>query len=270
MTETYNTIMIGNPGVGKSTLLNMLLGVAAFKSGGSDDGLGVTSALQVYKNSDGITFIDTPGLADVKRREQAAKEIERALKLEPQARYRIVFVTTLLNGRVLPQDLATIRAVLEALRDVPELFYGVVINQLPPGACEDLKKDASKRHKYEAFFLFDGLPPPTSFFFFPRDEALEGATDAIAPPRADFVEWLNELPCPVVERKQVAPIDVTDWQAKADELATSVKQLCENNTLMEQRIAQLNHELQRMATKKKKWWQSLVVPAIKLVATALL
>lgn len=268
--EPFKIVFIGNPGVGKSTLLNMLAGKVAFKSGVSDNGLGVTSVLQTYTNSDGVTFIDTPGLADVERRAMAALEIERALKLDPKARFRIVFVTTLLNGRVLPQDLATIRVVLEALRDVPELFFGIVVNQLPPTVYEELKNDPAKRSVYEAFFLFDGLPPPTAFYFYPREPALECATDAIAPTRPDFVAWLNDLPCPVVAREQVAAIDVTDWQAKADELATNVKQMTENNALMQQRIAQLNQELQRMAQKKQKWWQSLIVPAIKILATVLL
>ncbi len=65
------TLMIGNPGVGKSILLNALIGQPAFKSGIS---------FQMHQAPNGAWYNDTPGLADVKLRQKAAEEICKALK----------------------------------------------------------------------------------------------------------------------------------------------------------------------------------------------
>lgn len=71
-------IMMGNPGAGKSTLLTSLVeGTTTFHSG-VNIGKGKTTDLQEVTYN-GKTYIDTPGLADVKIRDQAAAKIERAL-----------------------------------------------------------------------------------------------------------------------------------------------------------------------------------------------
>ena len=48
--------------------------------------------LQKERDNDGVTYMDTPGLSDVKLREQAAAAIEEALK--SGGKYSICFVVT--------------------------------------------------------------------------------------------------------------------------------------------------------------------------------
>jgi predicted GTPase len=71
-----NTIVafFGNPGVGKSAFCNSIFQRNEFKSG-YDIG-GITQKTQEYTIGD-MRYIDTPGLDDVIRREEAAKEIEK-------------------------------------------------------------------------------------------------------------------------------------------------------------------------------------------------
>src|SRR5690349_9640491 len=95
MAQAKKILLIGNPGVGKSTLLNGLVGTAAFKSGISRDGSGVSTTLQAYSNN-GITYVDTPGLSDDVRRKQCADEIEKSLKLNGS--YYLCFVLTMEAG----------------------------------------------------------------------------------------------------------------------------------------------------------------------------
>lgn len=71
--------MIGNPGAGKSTLLTSLVrGKFRFPAGISI-ATGLTKDLLEYEH-EGTTYIDTPGLSDLKLREHAASCIERALR----------------------------------------------------------------------------------------------------------------------------------------------------------------------------------------------
>ena len=106
------TLLIGNPGVGKSTLLNGLVGRAVFKSGVSF-GKGLTQVLQLHESRPGRLYGDTPGLADTAMRQKAADEIGTALR--QNGRCQLVFVGKEDSGRVRPQDAATIKLVLDAL-----------------------------------------------------------------------------------------------------------------------------------------------------------
>ena len=75
-----NILFLGNPGKGKSTLLNGLMGKVGFKSGVAMFG-GLTYELSKTE-VDGVVYMDTPGLADADQamREKAAKAVTLALK----------------------------------------------------------------------------------------------------------------------------------------------------------------------------------------------
>ena len=72
-------IVIGNPGSGKSTTLNYLGQKLMFKSGVAI-GSGLTYELNKEEVS-GITYCDTPGLNDARKREAAGKAISKVLKV---------------------------------------------------------------------------------------------------------------------------------------------------------------------------------------------
>ena len=55
-------LLMGNPGKGKSTLLNGLIGKVTFKSGFAQFG-GLTYELAKHE-VDGVMYMDTPGLDD--------------------------------------------------------------------------------------------------------------------------------------------------------------------------------------------------------------
>lgn len=101
----------GNPGVGKSTLLNTLTNTSAFASGPSLCG-GLTSEAQSLTIGD-TTYIDTPGLDDVLYGELAAEVLSRILSVRQMV--KCVFVTTLSAGHARAADVLALRVVLDAL-----------------------------------------------------------------------------------------------------------------------------------------------------------
>ena len=131
-------LLIGNPGVGKSTLANCIAKTDLFKSG-IKIGNGMTCQLD-EKIHNKITYLDTPGLSDVSMRKAAANAITEGLK--KGGWYQIFFVITLEAGRILAEDLATIKLVLDNATDI--ISYSLIINKLSKRAYDNLITDGGK------------------------------------------------------------------------------------------------------------------------------
>ena len=152
-------LFIGNPGVGKSTLANCVANASLFKSG-VHFGKGMTYKLDI-KTHNGITYLDTPGLSDIQLREQAAKSITEALKKD--GTYQVFFVITLEAGRVRPEDMTTIKLVLESASDIKH--YSLIINKLSTVAFDRLVEDNAEQLKILVSELLEQInsknDPPT-------------------------------------------------------------------------------------------------------------
>ena len=94
----------GNPGVGKSYILNALIGEVKFKSGKALTS--VTDAVQEHKKGN-VIYVDVPGLLEPVHLERNKKGVKDALTKD--SNYLVLFVMTLQAGRVQYQDVEALK-----------------------------------------------------------------------------------------------------------------------------------------------------------------
>lgn len=197
-----NLLVVGNPGTGKSTLLNCLLGRALFRSGVSY-GRGMTFEFEWHAVPP-HTYMDTPGLADDQLREQAAAAITEALQCGGY--YKIIFVVMLANGRVRAEDTATMKLVLRA---APITHFGIVLNQLPPREFAQLSRRDSQASAAVMESLAEGLGRQAARWSLcpvRRDEDLESADNVVKALPAHLVRFIEDLPGTEIRRRSVSRV----------------------------------------------------------------
>ncbi len=177
--------------MGKSCLLNSLIGQVHFDSGVSV-GSGLTRVLKTVVAPDGNTYSDTPGLEDVEMRERAANEISKAM--QSSGDYRIVFVCTLEAGRLSPNDLATVTAVLNAIereKIAVENRYSVVLNKVSKQVLDKCQNRAVCDSLVEAFATVKSL---SHLGFIPYVHELETSSRKMLPNPALLKNFISNAP----------------------------------------------------------------------------
>jgi len=215
--EPTNFLFVGNPGSGKSTILNSLIGEPVFKSGVSFGG-GLTFQFEEYTVGR-HTFMDTPGLADVQLRKEAAAAITAALK--KPGHFKIFFVVTLESGRVRPADKTTIDLVLDS---APITSFAIIFNKVTKPVVKEImlnpsKKDPSPLAAVMAE-LWAGSPATPNCCYIEKMEDLEDEDNARGDMPARLIEFIATLPSIVIES------DVQDIQQdKFDEMANKFEKM---------------------------------------------
>jgi len=253
MAPIRSAVFIGNPGVGKSTLLNCILQEKPHFSSGLSVGEGKTKWLQEYHNvKDGITYIDTPGLSDVKIRKQAAEEIKKAL--EPvgnvKRQCQVFFVITLEAGRIRPDDKVTINLVLEAAESIGS-YYSIIINKLPKPTYEKLSASEEMRLALRTGLL-EGLKFPTAnIYFAKKDAALDDEDDVLVeldPILRQFIEQARP-----VEIDSVKSIDVQDFEKLFEKLSAQMEELKNDRDLLLRRLAEQDVMYKKLVEEQEKY-----------------
>ena len=242
-------LFIGNLGVGKSTLINCLAEKVLFKNGVSIGG-GMTYQLEEKKHN-GITFMDTPGLADIKLRKAAAQAITKALK--KNGTYQIFFVVTLEAGRVRAQGLTTIRLVLENATDITS--YSLIVNKLTPRLYKELLGNEGKKlRQLVAELNFRGaqnVHPPEILLLLRKDQ-LDDADNAFAELEG-LKSFVENAPCVKVIPNHVRNIPGDDYFDKQLALMQNeIDRLRRNNEEMRIHLQQTEKGYKEMQQGKHK------------------
>lgn len=226
-------VFLGNPGVGKSMLCNSIFQKPVFNSGTSL-GKGLTTKKQEYIHENRL-YIDTPGLDDVVMREQAAKQIEEALKHNNN--YKIVFVAMLDQGRIRPADLVTINIVCDTIK--ADFEYGIVFNQISKKIIRQINEERLEQ------YLTILHKKPSRTIVLQRDEDLEGEKNGYFQGsdenRQKLIKFLDDLKAKRIEADDIKEIDVRGFDKRINEMETIYKR----------RIAKLHKKSQKQAEEVK-------------------
>lgn len=184
------TVFIGNPGAGKSSLINCFLHERVFKSGISENGVGVSYKLDI-KVAHGRRWMDTPGLSDIKLRKAAATAIDQTLSMG--GRYQIMFVLLLVGNRIRAEDLTTISLVLQAANQITQDSYAIMFNQIREKSLKKLKLSAFMGNLEET--LRSRRCPTTKYVYFNLfNELMEDEDNVLTDLPEGTVTFIRDLP----------------------------------------------------------------------------
>lgn len=230
-------LFAGNPGAGKSTLMNGLIGDLVFKSGVSFGG-GMTYKLDTYHVPPHL-FCDTPGLADVKLREQAAQSITEALK--QGGIFKIIFVITLEAGRLRPQDVATVSTILDAAPI--NNSYGIIVNKIPVKTATTILENPaglspSPQERLFAEFI-TSVPKFTQHItFLTYDEDMVDENDKLCDLPDHLRSWIASIPVVDIDAKQVSDVRIDQFEAIQEKCEAMMAELRSNNAALQKRLEQ--------------------------------
>lgn len=216
-TRLPSMVFIGNPGTGKSSTMNCYVGKAIFTAGCSITGVGVTVVLSKEEH-DGRFFFDTPGLSDLLLREKAAIAIKEAL--QHGGDFNVCFALTTESGRVRPDDLTTMKLVLDACGgQINENEFCIFINKCKKTWLRKVQNDkgAFVENLKEQMSL-KGIPTTSFVHFAPVVEAMDDEEDVVVELDEETMQFLNSMPVIHINSDSIQDIKHNEFEELQQEM----------------------------------------------------
>jgi len=206
-------IAIGNPGAGKSTFGNCLMGKPVFDAKLSEDGNSVTTEMSQY-DGEKYRFVDVPGLADPddERRKTAAAAITKSLQEEVDT--KILFFVRTFQGRIITEDKVTMRRVADAMgENLQEDKYGIIINQFPKKLFENMTEAKATEWIAKVLAGLDEDKWTRHVFFNLHDDDLNFAENTVKPLPETILDAIDKIPMIRMNPAEVQAVNIEDWES---------------------------------------------------------
>jgi GTPase Era involved in 16S rRNA processing len=143
MTDIHGLIIVGNSGVGKSFLANIILGRQYFKHDFSARSVTHrTESITCMLDNKNYRIYNIPGLieGDEERIALNKREISRAFEEQKEYSLVVIYVFGHQNGRIRNEDITTFRAIQNAYTLSPDSLI-TIVNGLPPDRPSTYNED---------------------------------------------------------------------------------------------------------------------------------
>ena len=130
-------MILGNPGVGKSFLANVLAGRDSFIHGISSKAVTQeTECVEIYMGNSSLTIFNIPGLIESEQEhiDSNVAEIDKAFYERPSS--MIIFIFGHENGRIRDEDVAAMNAI-NAAYSFESDSLAIIVNNLPQNRPKD-------------------------------------------------------------------------------------------------------------------------------------
>mmetsp|Transcript_81639 Transcript_81639/g.149148 ORF Transcript_81639/g.149148 Transcript_81639/m.149148 type:complete len:835 (+) Transcript_81639:124-2628(+) len=242
-------LFIGNPGAGKSALINAFLGKLEFAS--RHRARGVTEILQAATSPAGV-FLDTPGLNDEKKRKEAAQAISEALQKE--GFHRLFFVLDCSGGRADPGDKALINLVIQACKKVEGFRYSVIFNKVKAKTIarhrSDKEEDKERSLEWQTD-MFSGLDKlPTTYTFAIRREELDEEDDVLFEMPEDLRQWITDAPQVLIRREKADALEEKNYENMIQMFAKKIEDI---RASFEHQLREQQEIVKKLMEEKGQW-----------------
>ena len=185
-------------------------------------------------------------------RKEAAKEIEAALK--KSGTYKLIFVITLEGGRLRPDDLLTMKVILESIDD-KSFPYAVVVNKATQRLIRELNTDPAKLKEFLVTLNYN-LRGTSRIFLNALENELVDEDDKLIKANPEFKLFLENLPTKQVLPDRVKPIKTEDFDELKESFERQIQALRTDNLKREKEFERQKEawrkERQEEAQKKEK------------------